>query len=91
MQNSLLTHIASDFISEYENVANSSICYFLNEYSCARDVLKKVIDIKDGRHPVIEQQLVIGEQYVSNDVYLDDSTQQIIMITVRRMILKSLI
>jgi len=47
MQNSLLTHIASDFISEYENVANSSICYFLNEYSCARDVLKKVIDIKD--------------------------------------------
>jgi DNA mismatch repair protein MutS len=41
----------------------------------------KVIDIKDGRHPVIEQQLAIGDEYVSNDVYLDDSTQQIIMIT----------
>ncbi|MDB4534641.1 DNA mismatch repair protein MutS [Vicingaceae bacterium] len=41
----------------------------------------KVIDIKDGRHPVIEQQLKIGDEYVSNDVYLDDTTQQIIMIT----------
>ena len=41
----------------------------------------KVIDIKDGRHPVIEQQLKIGEEYVANDVYLDDSSQQIIMIT----------
>ena len=41
----------------------------------------KVIDIKDGRHPVIEQQLAIGDEYVANDVYLDDSTQQIIMIT----------
>jgi len=41
----------------------------------------KIIDIKDGRHPVIEQQLPIGEEYVSNDIYLDDSTQQIIMIT----------
>jgi DNA mismatch repair protein MutS len=41
----------------------------------------KVIDIKDGRHPVIEQQLKIGDEYVANDVYLDDSSQQIIMIT----------
>ena len=41
----------------------------------------KVIDIKKGRHPVIEQQLPIGEQYVPNDVYLDDTRQQVIMIT----------
>lgn len=41
----------------------------------------KIIDIKSGRHPVIEQQLPIGEEYVTNDVYLDDTTQQIIMIT----------
>lgn len=40
-----------------------------------------VIDIKDGRHPVIEKQLKAGEEYVSNDVYLDNETQQIIMIT----------
>jgi len=41
----------------------------------------KVIEIKDGRHPVIEQQLPVGEEYVANDIYLDDSTQQIMMIT----------
>lgn len=40
-----------------------------------------VIDIKNGRHPVIEKQLKIGEEYVANDVYLDNETQQIIMIT----------
>ncbi len=40
-----------------------------------------VIDIKDGRHPVIETQLPIGEKYVSNNVYLDSSKQQIIIIT----------
>ncbi len=41
----------------------------------------KIIDIKSGRHPVIEQQLAVGEEYVANDIYLDDTTQQIIMIT----------
>ncbi len=39
------------------------------------------IDIKNGRHPVIEHQLKAGEEYVANDVYLDNETQQIIMIT----------
>lgn len=39
------------------------------------------IDIKDGRHPVIEHQLPIGETYVANDVFLDNERQQIIMIT----------
>ena len=40
-----------------------------------------VLDIKNGRHPVIEQQLLIGEEYISNDVYLDNKQQQIIIIT----------
>lgn len=40
-----------------------------------------VIDIKDGRHPVIEQHLPIGEEYIANDVYLDNDNQQIIIIT----------
>ncbi len=40
-----------------------------------------VIDIKQGRHPVIEKQLPVGEQYIANDVYLDSETQQIIVIT----------
>ena len=41
----------------------------------------EVIDIKQGRHPVIETQLPIGEQYVPNDVLLDTEHQQIMMIT----------
>lgn len=40
-----------------------------------------VIDIKAGRHPVIEKQLPLGESYVANDVYLDEDKQQIIIIT----------
>ena len=40
-----------------------------------------VLNVKDGRHPVIEKQLPIDETYVANDVYLDNDTQQIIMIT----------
>ncbi len=39
------------------------------------------IDIKEGRHPVIEKQLPPGEPYIANDVYLDNEDQQIIMIT----------
>jgi DNA mismatch repair protein MutS len=39
------------------------------------------IEIKEGRHPVIEQQLPLGESYVPNDVYLDHEQQQIMMIT----------
>lgn len=39
------------------------------------------IEIRDGRHPVIEKQLPIGEEYVPNDIYLDNSSQQIIIIT----------
>ncbi|WP_298322411.1 DNA mismatch repair protein MutS [uncultured Dokdonia sp.] len=41
----------------------------------------QAIDIKEGRHPVIEKQLPLGESYVTNDVYLDSGDQQMIMIT----------
>ena len=41
----------------------------------------KVIDIRDGRHPVIETLMDVGQQYIPNDVYLDDTSQQIMMIT----------
>ena len=40
-----------------------------------------VLDIRQGRHPVIEKQLPIGEKYIANDVVLDSSSQQIIIIT----------
>jgi DNA mismatch repair protein MutS len=41
----------------------------------------EVIDIRQGRHPVIEKQLPPGESYVANDVYLDSSSQQVIIVT----------
>ncbi|MES2140692.1 MAG: DNA mismatch repair protein MutS [Bacteroidota bacterium] len=40
-----------------------------------------ILDIKDGRHPVIEKQLPVGEEYIANDIYLDNQKQQIIIIT----------
>ena len=40
-----------------------------------------VIDIRQGRHPVIEKQLPVGEKYIANDVLLDADSQQIIIIT----------
>ncbi|WP_219225357.1 DNA mismatch repair protein MutS [Pedobacter antarcticus] len=41
----------------------------------------RALDIKGGRHPVIEKRLKIGEEYITNDVFLDNDTQQIIIIT----------
>ena len=52
-----------------------------NEYCRPQLNDGKSIDIKEGRHPVIETQLPLGEKYVSNNVYLDDETQQIMIIT----------
>lgn len=53
------------------------------EYKYIRPVVDEslVTDIKQGRHPVIERQMEVGEQYVPNDVYLDSDTQQIIILT----------
>ena len=53
----------------------------INNYSkpIISDGLK--IDIKDGRHPVIEQFLPVGEAYIPNDIFLDNKLQQIMMIT----------
>lgn len=52
-----------------------------NNYCKPRVDDSNVIDIKDGRHPVIEKQLTSGDHYIPNDVYLDSDTQQILMIT----------
>lgn len=53
------------------------------ENNYARPILDDSFDleIKEGRHPVIEKQLPVGVPYISNDVYLDRESQQIIMIT----------
>ena len=52
-----------------------------NHYTCPTVDESLVLDIKNGRHPVIEKQLPTGEDYIANDVYLDSDTQQIIIIT----------
>ena len=41
----------------------------------------KVIDIKQGRHPVIETMMQVGEEFVPNDIYLDNGSQQVIILT----------
>lgn len=64
-----------DCLHAFASVARS------NQYVRPKMDDSLVIDIKAGRHPVIEKQLPMGEAYISNDVYLDNSEQQIIMIT----------
>jgi DNA mismatch repair protein MutS len=60
-----------------------SFAILAGKYKYVRPHLSEeaVIDIKEGRHPVIEQQLPPGEPYIPNDVYLDDQSQQIMIIT----------
>lgn len=52
-----------------------------NKYVCPEIDDTFELDIKNGRHPVIEKQLPVGTPYIANDVFLDRETQQIIMIT----------
>ncbi len=52
-----------------------------NNYHCPEVHEGYEIDIMAGRHPVIEQNLPVGESYIANDVYLDRESQQILMIT----------
>ena len=53
------------------------------EYKYVRPTINDslITDIRQGRHPVIERQMPVGEQYVPNDVYLDSNRQQIIILT----------
>ena len=52
-----------------------------NKYVCPELTEDFALDIKNGRHPVIEKQLPVGTPYIANDVFLDREKQQIIMIT----------
>jgi DNA mismatch repair protein MutS len=52
-----------------------------NKYVCPELDETFELDIKNGRHPVIEKQLPVGVPYIANDVFLDRETQQLIMIT----------
>lgn len=64
-----------DCLLSFANVARE------NNYIRPVIVDDDVLDIRQGRHPVIEKQLPIGEKYIANDVMLDSKTQQVIIIT----------
>ena len=64
-----------DCLVSFANVARA------NKYIRPNVVDDDVLDIRQGRHPVIEKQLPPGEKYIANDVYLDTEEQQIIIIT----------
>lgn len=68
-------------IARIDCLLSFASCALSNKYSRPELNDTKVIEIKEGRHPVIEQQLPIGEKYISNDVLLDQDEQQVIIIT----------
>ncbi|MBR3854628.1 MAG: DNA mismatch repair protein MutS [Bacteroidaceae bacterium] len=70
------THLARlDVLLSFANVSRA--------YKYIRPVISEdnILDIKQGRHPVIERQMAVGENYVPNDLYLDSDRQQIIIVT----------
>ena len=90
LYNSLLTAVAefipaiqmnAGLLSNIDCLLGFSTLAAENKYVCPVIDDSNVIDIKQGRHPVIEKQLPPGEKYIPNDVYLDSETQQIIIIT----------
>lgn len=86
----LVTHTA-DFISQIQQNArvvatldcllSFAVVARANRYACPEISDSTRLAIKAGRHPVIEKQLPVGEAYVPNDIYLDNDTQQILIIT----------
>ncbi|MDQ7962244.1 DNA mismatch repair protein MutS [Flavobacterium lindanitolerans] len=71
----------ANLIAQLDCLASFTQLAIENNYVCP--VLDDTfeLEIKNGRHPVIEKQLPVGVPYIANDVYLDRETQQIIMIT----------
>jgi len=86
----LIRHTA-DFVSEIQQNARTIArldCLLAfariasqNNYCCPEINESASLNIKDGRHPVIEKRLSPGEQYVPNDIFLDNQSQQILIIT----------
>ena len=86
-----LVQHTSDFISQIQQNArviamldclmSFAVTAKANKYSMPEISESKRLAIKAGRHPVIEKQLPMGESYVPNDIYLDNETQQILIIT----------
>ncbi len=94
LENSLYDHLLvalQDYIAPIQ--VNGNIMAILDCISCFADNAYKFkykkptlhegyeLDIKAARHPVIERNLEVGEQYISNDIYLDPLSQQVIILT----------
>ncbi|AIM35840.1 DNA mismatch repair protein MutS [Sphingobacterium sp. ML3W] len=71
----------AQLLAKLDVLLNFSVIAEKNYYVQPEISESKVLDIKGGRHPVIERKMAIGEDYITNDVYLDNDTQQIIIIT----------
>lgn len=71
----------SNLIAQLDCLVSFTKAAAENRYICPEINDSDVIDIKQGRHPVIEKQLAVGESYIANDVYLDTASQQVIIIT----------
>ena len=86
-----LVHSLTDYISNIQinaqKIAELDCLHSFSNISLKNNYVKPVMDdsytleIKNGRHPVIEQQLAVGEEYIANDILLNQNEQQIIMIT----------
>jgi len=86
-----LVKTASDYVEPIQQNARllaqldclNSFCIVAKESKYVKPTVTdgKEVDIKSGRHPVIEKQLPLGENYVPNDVYIDNENQQILIIT----------
>jgi len=73
--------INAQLIAQLDVLLNFALIAEKNHYVRPNVNESTLLDIKGGRHPVIEQNLPIGEDYITNDTYLDPETQQIIIIT----------
>ena len=71
----------AEIIAQLDCLLSFAFVASRNKYVCPQVDNSLIIDIHQGRHPVIERQLPIGESYVPNDVMLDNNSQQIIIIT----------
>ena len=79
----------ANLIARLDSLSSFSVLAIANNYCKPMMNDSFALNIVDGRHPVIEKQLPIDESYVSNSVFLDNETQQIMMITVPNMSGKS--
>ncbi|WP_293939533.1 DNA mismatch repair protein MutS [Sphingobacterium sp. UBA5996] len=71
----------AQLIAKLDVLLNFAVVAEKNYYVKPEVSESKILDIKGGRHPVIERNLPVGEDYITNDTFLDPKTQQIIIIT----------